>query len=76
MTQIIGSNGIRVKAKTIVVDNIIFMSRSVVDVAITNFFTENNTDNSLYIEQIYSIQNSLTDSVTVGKVNNLSLIHI
>jgi len=70
MTQIIGSNGIRVKAKTIFFDNIIYTSKSEVDVQIYSQFFENNVSNSTYIESIYSIQSTPEDSTFVGTVNN------
>lgn len=71
MTQIIGSNGIRVKAKTIVFDNIVYMSKSEIDVQITNFFIDNQIDNATYIEEVYSVTSPLENNLSIGTIDNL-----
>jgi hypothetical protein len=70
MVQIIGSNGVRVKAKTLVIDDIIFTSVSEVKMEIYNEFINDDPTPAIYIEEVVALYPQQESMTLVGRIDN------
>ena len=70
MVQIVGSNGVRVKAKTLVIDDIIFMAVSEVKIEIYNEFINDDPTPAIYIEEVVALYPQQESMTLVGRIDN------